>query len=84
MKTVEDSHEEVYDHLEGEGVKLFIPSKVIDLYTRLEILLGLKSIGHSNTLTKASDLTDEIYKRAEIQNEREYQYALTKIYIHKM
>ena len=28
--------------LEGQGVKIIIPSNIIDIYTRLEILLGLK------------------------------------------
>ena len=30
------------DNLQGEGVKIIIPSNIIDIYTRLEILLGLK------------------------------------------
>ena len=47
--------------LQGEGVKLFIPCKIIDLYTGLEILLGLKLSGHTNTLTEAGNLSDELY-----------------------
>ena len=53
-------------NLEGEGVKIIIPSSIIDIYTRLEILLGLKLSGHTNTLTEASNLIDELYKRGEI------------------
>ena len=30
------------DDLQGEGVKIIIPSNIIDIYTRLEVLLGLK------------------------------------------
>ena len=30
------------DDLQGQGSKIIIPSNIIDIYTRLEILLGLK------------------------------------------
>ena len=65
--------------LKGRGVeKIIIPSNIIDIYTRLEILLGLKLSGHSNTLTEASNLIDGLYKRGEIQNKQQYRNALTK------
>ena len=51
------------DNLQGEGVKIIIPSNIIDIYTRLEVLLGLRLSGHSDTLTEASNLIDELYKR---------------------
>ena len=54
--------------LEGQGFKSISPSNIINFYTRLEILLGLTLIGHSDTLTEASNLLDELYKRGEIQN----------------
>ena len=38
------------NNLQGEGVKIIIPSNIIDIYTRLEILLGLKISGHTDTL----------------------------------
>ena len=66
------------DDLQGEGVKIIIPSNIIDIYTRLEILLGLKISGHTDTLTEASNLLDELYKRGEIQTKRQYQNALNK------
>ena len=45
----------------GRGFKKFIiPSNIIDIYTSLEILLGLKLSGHSDTLTEASNLVDEL------------------------
>ena len=65
--------------LEGQGVeKIIIPSNIIDIYTRLEILLGLKLSGHTDTLTEASNLIDELYKRGEIQNKQQYRNALNK------
>ena len=69
------------DDLEGEGVKIIIPSNIIDIYTRLEILLGLKLSGHTDTLTEASNLIDELYKRGEIQNKQQYRNALNKFKI---
>ena len=66
------------NNLEGEGVKIIIPSNIIDIYTRLEILLGLKLSGHTDTLTEASNLIDELYKRGEIQNKQQYRNALDK------
>ena len=67
--------------LEGQGVKIIIPSNIIDIYTRLEILLGLKLSGHTDTLTEASNLIDELYKRGEIQNGQKYRNALNKFSI---
>ena len=68
--------------LQGQGVKIIIPSNIIDIYTRLEILLGLKLSGRSDTLTKTSALIDELYKRGEIQNKQQYRNALNKFSIH--
>ena len=70
------------DNLEGQGVKIIIPSDVIDIYTRLEILLGLKLSGHTDTLTEASNLIDELYKRGEIKNKQQYRNALNKFSKH--
>ena len=65
-------------NLQGEGVKINIPSNIIDIYTRLEVLLGLKLSGHTDTLTEASNLIDELCKRGEIQNKQQYRNALNK------
>ena len=65
-------------NLKGEGVKIIIPSNIIDIYTRLEILLGLKLSGHTDTLTEASNLIDELYKRGEMQTKQKYRNALNK------
>ena len=67
------------DNLQGEGVKIIIPSNIIDIYTRLEVLLGLRLSGHTDTLTEASNLIDELYKRGEIQNKQQYRNALNKL-----
>ena len=66
------------DDLQGEGVKIIIPSNIIDIYTGLEALLGLKLSGHTDTLTEASNLIDELYKRGEIQSKQQYRNALYK------
>ena len=54
--------------LQGEGVKIIIPSKISDIWTILVILLGLKLSGHTDILTEAGNLKDEIYRKCEIQN----------------
>ena len=79
-KLIEDIQNRTFDEidLEGQGVKIIIPSNIIDIYTRLGVLLGLKLSGHTNTLTEASNLIDELYKRGEIQNKQQYQNALNK------
>ena len=53
IENVEDSSD-----LEGRGVEIIVPSNIIDIYTRLEILLGLKLSVHTDTLTEASNLFD--------------------------
>ena len=66
------------DDLQGEGVKIIIPSNIIDIYTRLEVLLGLKLSGHNDTFTESSNLLDELYRQREIQNKQQYRNALDK------
>ena len=66
-----------------QGVKIFIPSNIIDIYIRLEILLGLKLFGHSDTLTEARKLIDELYKRGEIQNKQQNRNAPNKFQTNK-
>ena len=58
--------------LKGQELqKIIIPSNIIDIYTRLEVLLGLKLSSHTDILTEASNLIDEFYKRGEIQNKHQ-------------
>ena len=66
------------EDLEGEGLKIIIQPNIIDNYTRLEVLLGLNLSGQTDTLTEASNLIDEIYKRGEIKNKQQYRNALNK------
>ena len=56
------------DDLQGEGVKNIILSNVIDIYTRVEILLGLKLSGHTDALTEASNLIGEVRKKQQYRN----------------
>ena len=66
--------------------KIIIPSNIIDIYTRLEVILGLKLSGHTDTLTEASKLIDELYKLGEIQNTQQYRNApnrFSKIYLYE-
>ena len=65
-------------NLQGEGLKNIIPTNIIDIYTRLEILLGLKLSGHSDTPTEASNLIDELYKLGELQNKQQYRNSPNK------
>ena len=65
-------------------MKIIMPSSIIDIYTRLEILGGLNLSGHIDTLTEASNLIDEIYKGGEMQTEREYRNAPDKISTQQM
>ena len=51
------------DDLKGEGMKIIILLNNIDNYLRLEVLLGLKLSGLTNTPKNASNLTDELYKK---------------------
>ena len=65
------------DNLQGQGIeKIIIPSNIIDINTRLELLLGPKISGHTDTLTEGSALIDELYKRGEIQNKQQYRNAI--------
>ena len=67
-QNMEDSHEDTSDDLQGDGVKIIIPSNIVHIYTRLQLLLGLKLSGHTKALSETSNLIDESYKRGEIQN----------------
>ena len=71
-------------NLEGQKMKIFTPSNIIDIYTRLEVLLGFKLTGDTDTLTEASKLIDEIYRIGEIQNEQQNRNALDKFSSHQM
>ena len=80
VEAIQKTFEEITEDSDDlqEGVKIIIPSNIIDIYTRLEVLLGLNISGHTDTLTEASNLIDELYKRGEIQNKQQYRNALNK------
>ena len=66
--------------LEGQGIEnIIIPSIIIDIYIRLEVLLGSKLSGHTDILTEASNLVDDLYKKGKIQNKQKNQKALNKV-----
>ena len=60
--------------------KIIIPSNINDIFTRLEIILGLNLSGHTNFLKEAAYLIYELYKRGEIQNEQQYRNAPNKLH----
>ena len=71
------------DKHECRGVeKIIIPSNLIDIYTKLEVIIELNLSGHTDALTEASNLIDEIYKRGGIQNEQQYRNALSNFSTH--
>ena len=72
------------NHFQGEGMRIKIPSNTIDINTRLEVLLGLNLSRHTDTLTEASNLIDDLCKIAEIQNEKHYRNALDKFDANKV
>ena len=47
-------------NIQDEGMNFIIPSNFMDKCIRLEILLGLKLSGHSDTLTETSNLKHEL------------------------
>ena len=61
-------------------MKFIILSNIIDSWTRLQVLLGLKLTGHTDTLTEAKNLSHEFYRRSEIENEQQYRNDLDEIY----
>ena len=50
----------------------------------MEVLLRLKSSGHTNFLTESSNIIDKVYKRGELQNEQQYRTALDKFHTQQM
>ena len=77
LQPVENEQES--SDLKRQGMQIIIPSNIIVIWTGLEVFLGLKLSGHTNTPTEVSNLKDEIYKRGEIQNELQYRNALDNL-----
>ena len=55
-----------------------IPSKFTDIWTRLQVLLGLGLTGDTDFLTEVSNLIEEFYTRREKQTKQPYGNALVK------
>ena len=56
-----------------------MPSDTNEIWTRLQVLLGLKLAklaGHTDTLIEASQLLDALLKRGEIETEQQYRNAI--------
>ena len=58
------------DDSQGQVIPILISSNIFDIWTKLEVLLGLKSSGQMDTLREPTNLIDEIYRRNEIKNEQ--------------
>ena len=48
------------DSPEGDGLKIITPSNITNIWFRLEVLIKLKVSEHTDSLTKASNLIDEL------------------------
>ena len=75
---IEANIQHEFNDLQGEGMKITFPSNNIDLWTRLEGLIGINLSGHTDNLTERSNLIDEVYNGAEIQNVQQYGNNLDK------
>ena len=73
-KTFEESIDDS-KNLEGTIDKVIVPSNIIDIYTRLEIILGLELSCHTDTLKEDSNLIDELYKGGGKLIEQHYRNA---------
>ena len=58
------------NHLQGDGMKIIIPSCNIGIWTRLKVLLGLNLAGHNNTLSEATKLIYVLYQKNDIEKEQ--------------
>ena len=84
-KTRKESEPQSESNLfQGGRKKIIIPSNVIDNWTTLKVLRGYLMGGHTDTLTEASNLIDQFYKKSEIQNELSNVIAPDKFHTLKM
>ena len=68
-----------YESLERNGtITIVVPSDSDEIWTRLQVLLGLKLAGHIDTLIEASQLLDALFKKGEIKTEQQYRNAIDK------
>ena len=65
-------------------MKYIITFNITGFYTKLDVLLASKLSRHTNILTRASNLIEELYSKAEIENEQQNRNALRKFFTKKM
>ena len=59
---------------------IVVPSDSEEIWTRLQVLLGLELAGHTDTLIEASQLLDALFKKGEeIETEQQYRNAIDKV-----
>ena len=74
-----DEYESLESDLEGNETKtIVVPSDSDEIWSRLQVLLGLKLAGHTDTLIEASQLLDALYKKGEIETEQQNRNAVDK------
>ena len=64
-----------FDILHGSATKIVNPFNIFDMWTRLEVSLGSKLSGHTDTLTKSNNPKVAFYRREDVQNEQQYRIA---------
>ena len=73
---IEDECEDLLD----QGMKKINPSDIFEVWTGLETLLGLTLSENTDTLPDISNLTYDISKKDEKQNEKNYRIALENFF----
>ena len=76
--------EESENDNQGENMKFIIPSNIIHMWIRIDVLLELKLSGYTDTLTKARNVIDDLHKRCEVPNAKRYRNALGNFYRQKV
>ena len=70
--------------IKDKAIKSIISSNIFDIFTRLEVLLGLKLSGPTDTPTQASNLINELHKTGEKEKIQKYQKAVDELYTNSM
>ena len=74
-----DEYESLESDIEGNVTKIIvIPEKSDEIWTRLQVPLGLKLAGHTDFLIEASQLLDALFKKGVTETEQPYRNAIDK------
>ena len=76
-----DEYESIGSDIDGNGVKkriIVVPEGSDEIWTKLQVLLGFKLSGHTDTLIEASQLIDALFKKGEIETDQQYRNAINK------